>query len=122
MEASINHKVFPSHEKTKNSTDRQNRQVFYVFFSIESFTNNVHKIDILSFNITSFHNRLKLYRIHLTIKLAPRKPHKGFQDRNVDDVKDGYVSCDSFQVGRIRCLHGLKSTGLDGPTHTYPFT
>ena len=34
-------------------------------------------------------------KIHLTVKLAPRKVGPGswnFSDRNVDDVKDGYVS------------------------------
>ena len=40
-------------------------------------------------------------KIHLTVKLAPRKvgPNSwSFADRNVDDVKDGYVSCEPFQV------------------------
>ena len=40
-------------------------------------------------------------KIHLTVKLAPRKVGPGswnFSDRNVDDVKDGYVSCEPFQV------------------------
>ena len=39
-------------------------------------------------------------KIHLTVKLAPRKvgPKSwNFSDRNVDDVKDGYVSCSPFQ-------------------------
>ena len=39
-------------------------------------------------------------KIHLTVKLAPRKADpnsRQFSDRNVEDVKDGYVSCDPFQ-------------------------
>ncbi|XP_023349661.1 WD repeat-containing protein 63 [Eurytemora carolleeae] len=36
-------------------------------------------------------------RIHLNIKLALRKPDFKFSDRGVEDVKDGYVSCEPFQ-------------------------
>ena len=38
------------------------------------------------------------FRIHLNIKLALRKPDFKFSDRGVEDVKDGYVSCEPFQV------------------------
>ena len=50
-------------------------------------------------------------KIHLTVKLAPRKvgPKSwNFSDRNVDDVKDGYVSCEPFQDstrwGQVGCM------------------
>ncbi len=58
-------------------------------------------------------------RIHLTIKLAPRKSSGyDFKDRNCDDVKDGYVSCLAFQVineaaGVIICKDNLQIDVID---------
>ena len=51
-------------------------------------------------------------KIHLTVKLAPRKvgPNSwNFSDRNVDDAKDGYVSCEPFQVGHWKSTLSPKN-------------
>ena len=67
-------------------------------------------------------------KIHLTVKLAPRKvgPKSwNFSDRNVDDVKDGYVSCEPFQDttrwGQVRCMdRGMQAVPVlvEGGTQT----
>ena len=54
-------------------------------------------------------------KIHLTIKLAPRKVGKvEFNDRNVEDVKDGYVSCEPFRDttrwGEVRMIMMIMFT------------
>ena len=67
-------------------------------------------------------------KIHLTVKLAPRKvgPKSwNFSDRNVDDVKDGYVSCEPFQDstrwGQVGCMdRGMQAVPVlvEGGTQT----
>ena len=67
-------------------------------------------------------------KIHLTVKLAPRKvgPKSwNFTDRNVDDVKDGYVSCEPFQDttewGQVGCMdRGMQAVPVlvEGGTQT----
>ena len=62
-------------------------------------------------------------KIHLTVKLAPRKVGPGswnFSDRNVDDVKDGYVSCEPFQVIETRCVMKLLSSPVPNPKPLRP--